>query len=59
MAPTQHFAVSPNKHTSALPSHRRWPALFLVLVVLVGSLTTACSASDEKLVSTLSTTDQA
>jgi hypothetical protein len=31
----------------------------LVLVVLVGSLTTACSASDEKLVSTLSTTDQA
>ena len=59
MAPTQHFAVSPNNHTSALPSHRRWPALLLVLVVLVGSLTTACSASDEKLVSALSTTDQA
>ena len=59
MAPTQHFAVSPNSHTSELPSHRRWPALLLVLVVLVGSLTTACSASDEKLVSALSTTDQA
>ena len=39
MAPTQHFAVSPNSHTSELPSHRRWPALLLVLVVLVGSLT--------------------
>lgn len=57
MAPELNYVLLTSSRTSTMGSRRRWGGLMLALLVLIGPMMTACTASDEKLTSALATAD--